>query len=612
MFYKLRIKKFLCVFLSILTMVLLVACSGEEETVELTPEQQLEMQLTNIVSSPYVEAIRQSRIVSPYAVINSFNKDLNECMAVYNNVMLAVEVKGTDILNGRMFVDDTDINGYYCFFTEGFEDENIEQNRTNFVISIDAQDEYLIPYGMDSTIQREVTDENGNVQIITEQKPKIIEKYFLVGKINKIVGDQITGDEKINIVMSNARLVPATTYQELVVENSENLIEDEILDSNSGESIVQTTFKYKFGKYDYDEDGFCDELIVQVDEYEPESSFDKLIRSDILSKIKTPISTYVQAIYGSDDKLGTFKINYPLKLNTLAMGECTSFDGSYVNYLKLNLLGWSKHELVFDNFVNRLALIENFPELEENLFYLEGKDVFYSVDEFGVKDTVINLLNGETDSASNPKKVWLKDTNVLMSGKINGNNCILTNYPFELIYKPELYFYSDGYIKEGEADKYIFYDVNNYITNGNFLEVSRGEDFQFVSNTNIYVSQEKCILESVELTSGSNALVETGKGYYYLFNNNTGNKEIKTTNVFYTGNQSFKFCSLEKDKDINDLYWLEVLSDKGYKGFIPVKMTGIWTNPNTQYEFYDNISEKSYSLFSESTEYSSIFSKITK
>lgn len=606
MLKRFRFKKILALLLCIFSVISLTACGGEE-TPELTPEQKMEMQLAQIVASPYVEAIKQSRIVSPYAVINSFNKDLNESMTVFNNVTLAVEIKGEDILNGRMFVEDTDINGFYCFFTEGFEDENIENNRTNFVISIDSQDEYLIPYGLDSTVEKQVTDANGNVQTIIETKTKIIEKYFLVGKINKVVGDQITGDEKTNIVMLNARLVPATTYSELVLENPQTLGQDEILDSNSGESIKQTTHRYNFGKYDYDEDGLCDQLIVQIDEYTPESSFDKLIRSDILSKIKTPISTYVQALYGSDDKLGTFKINYPLKLNTLAAGECTSFDGSYINYLKITLDGVSRKEISFDNVVTSDVLIKNFPDLKENSFYLDDKDVFYSIDKYGTKDTVINLLNGKTDSASNPTKVWLKNTKVLMSGKIEGDSYISTNYPFNLIYKPELYFYSDGFIKEGEADKYVFYSLSEYEKNGNLTEVSRLQDYHFISNTNVYVSQEKYILENVELTSG-NSTIETGVGYYYV--NVNGNKELKKTNVFYTGNQKFKFCSIEKDSTQDDLYWLEVISEKGNKGYIPVKMTGAWTNPNTQYEFYDSISGKSYSLFSESSEYSSIFTKI--
>ena len=89
-------------------------------------------------------------------------------------------------------------------------------------------------------------------------------------------------------------------------------------------------------------------------------------------------------------------------------------------------------------------------------------------------------------------------------------------------------------------------------------------------------------LENVEVKSSYGADVEQGTGYYY-YEDSAGDKTLGNCNVFYTGNQRFKITSLSKDENEPNLYWLQVKSNKGYTGYIPVKMDGAWCNSNTNY-----------------------------
>ena len=65
-------------------------------------------QIKAYATAPYHNIIRQSRIVSPYAVINSFTRDFNETAVEFNDVMLAVEIKIEDIQQGRLYIDNGD------------------------------------------------------------------------------------------------------------------------------------------------------------------------------------------------------------------------------------------------------------------------------------------------------------------------------------------------------------------------------------------------------------------------------------------------------------------------------------------------------------------------
>lgn len=595
-----KVKKVFLLLSVTLALILSLTGCGDDGPV-LSEEDIRKGEIYNLTLNPYIDSIKESRIVSPQAVINAFNEDIEESLKAYDKQKLAIEITVNDIKNGKLFLgDNTPIEGYYCHFEEGFEDEKSRITKTSLVISIHKGDGYLVDYGYPTSLT--IVGPDGN--LMTRNGVPIVTKYFLVGNISKIVGDISDKDERINILISDARLVPATTYQEIKVP--QELVKDggNVLDTNSGESINQQIYQYNFGKFDFNEDGKCDNLLVQVDEFHTSSSLDKLVNSKILGKIKTPLNTYVQILYNNDNSTSkAFSLNFPLQLKTLTAGECTSFIGEYVNYAKLNVgsgdvkIDTSNYELNVDD------VIEAFPIVMDEIFYLCPKDVYYGIDEEGGKEIVVNLLDGTKDSLSNPKRIWLKNSKVMMSGEIGGDIFIYTKYPFEMIYKPSFYFYSDGLVKEKELDYYEFLDANAFSNNEGKFNLKGNEiknyastkDYKYVSTKNIYISTQKVILENVEVTSKLGSAIEKGIGYYYEENN--GERTLKETTIFYTGSQKFALCSLSRDEKDSSLYWLEVLSDSGNRGYIPVKMNGPWTAEKTIYAYYDNVNAKNYYLF---------------
>ena len=565
-------------------------------------------QVAALTQSEYLSQIRESRIVSPYAIINSFTKDFNEAANVYNNVVLAVEVTPDDITQGKMFIDDTDIvEGYYAYYQEGFEDEEEEHNRTSLVISINKDYERYIQYGQPTTIEME--KEDGTTY--TEEVPGVVSKYFLVGKISKVVGDRNSVEDKINIIIQDALLIPATTYAPYdltqlglsseVIENGTLVVSDEVLDTSSGEGITQSTHEFYFGDNDYDENGFSDVLRIRYDEFSTTSTLAKILNSNIYKKIKTPINGYIQILFNdNNDTANAFNIPFPMKLNTLISGKCNAFDGSFVKYVKIDLDGYTKPDL-FKEGIDNETLANNFDEIKEKEFLLEGKSLLFCVTKEKSMDITVDMLDGSVENLSTPTHLWLKVPEIKMSGKIDGEVYNVTNFPFKMIYNPELRFYDDHSVKEMVANEYEFYDYDSYVEDGNLIKVSElSDNFNLYSVKNICVSSTKNLLENVEVDSISNG-VEVGTGYYYNVDEN-GKKTLDKCDVFYTGNKKFKITTLSQDEHEKGLFWLGVTSETGNRGFIPIKIDGNWTSTNAKFAYYDNVNNKNYYLFSKNGE----------
>lgn len=618
------IKKFLkkgILMITCLSLMLSLSSCGEDEIEEeMSQEQREYLAMLNIAASPYVDAIRQSRIVSPYAVINSFTKDFNEAARCFNDVMLAVEVTIQDIKNGKLFIGGDDdsskgtvIDGYYTFFEEGFVDEAEEKCRTSLVISIANSDIGYLKYG--SPIIEQIQMEDGSI-VQNYIADTAITKYFLLGKINKVVGDRSSNEDKINIIMENARLVPATTYIPLFTlaqEASQQKVYENVavLDTNSGENISQKVFTFHFGQSDLDEDGFCDDLTIQYDEFYTSSDFTKLINSNIYSKIKTPIDSYVQILFNANNATANaFNIPFPLKLSTLASGQCTGFNGTYVDYVKIDVLGSTTKDFL-KNSISRESLLKNFEEYETSDFMFESKSLIFGISREKADDIKVALLDGTEENLSTPKRLWLKNPSIKMNGLISGDVYYKATYPFILIYKPELRFYDDTNVIELEANSYIFYDYETYIKTGDLIEKKNIKDsYDFVSNKNIYISTQKHLLENIEMKGSYTAnSSEVGTGYYYT-TNSYGEKILANCDVFYTGVQRFNIVSLSKDEENDDIYWLEVKSEQSKTGYIPIKMDGAWCKDGTNYAYYDNINNKNYYLFS-TNEVEGIFTNVS-
>ena len=285
-------------------------------------------------------------------------------------------------------------------------------------------------------------------------------------------------------------------------------------------------------------------------------------------------------------------------MNSLSAGQCTGFNGTYVDYVKIDLKGFSREEF-FSNNIDMKSILNSFPLMETEEFLLESKTLMFGVNKEKAETVSATMLNGNIESLSTPKHLWLKNINIKMNGYISGDVYHVIDFPAKMIYKPELRFFEDNKVKELVADYYEFYDYDSYTSTGKLVTVSSlNNNFNLMSNKNIYISTQKYLLENVEVKSSYGADVEQGTGYYY-YEDSAGDKTLGNCNVFYTGNQRFKITSLSKDENESNLYWLQVKSNKGYTGYIPVKMDGAWCNSNTNYAYYDTTTNKNYYLFGE-------------
>lgn len=553
--------------------ILLSGCGNKEEKKAITRKQEITELVTQLTKNPNVDAIQNSKIVSPDTLINAFNVNFDLALNTYNKEILAIPVNISQIQSGKLvFNEQTVIDGNYAFFTEQIIDKknnSKEDNseKTNLVCSIKEDDNYLLEYGKSQGIEEET-----GLEI-----PPLVSQYYLVGSIYSVVGN-----DKYNILIKDARLFPATTY--MALQPKENIEKNNvILDVASGENINEKVNQYFWTDTDFDLDGFCDELTLQTNEYNPESSFDKLVYNKIYNKIKTPLKSVVQLLY--KEKNLSFNFNFPLKISNVSLINSSSFDGSFLNIFKFDLTGNDKK--IINYIENEDMLKETFEEFNTNAFFMENQSALCQANKTGINVFTIKLLDGRETQSINSDIVFLKDINIDNIGNITGDIYIKAQYPFEYYYKSQLRIMSDKIIMEVPLDNYIFYDAKNFELYGEFKNSLEVKNYSFLSNIDIPVCTEKQRFSQFEITSNNN-------GYdlgYGLVNIDGIEKKV---NIFKTLGQKFAIIDITKDEK-EDFYWIYIANDK-LKGYIPVTLDNELTFKNTNINILTKLSDTSYTL----------------
>lgn len=574
-----KLKKLMYLNLFIILCVLSGCAKKEKITIDNISDQKkdkIENYVENLTKNEYIDEIKNSDIVSPYALINAFNVNYDLALSLYDKKKLAIPVNINELKSGKMIFTDKDnkqtiIDGNYAFFTEKIDEKLDKQkkeeiDRTNLVCAINQKDSLYIPYGISSGIDEE-----------TKQPiPPLVSNYFVVGNI-----ESVTGDKKYNILIKDARLIPATTYKALepiAMEEKENVV----LDIDSGENISEKVKKYYWNDIDFDLNGICDKFVIQTNEYNPSSSFDKLVFNKIFNKIKTPLQSVIQFVY--NDKNLKINFNFPLKINSIDLVKTTAFDGSYINLFKFELLGKNKTEINYKE--NSKEIDNTFSNLSQNPFYLENQYYLCQGNKNGINSFKIKLLDGRETESINSDMIYMKNIDIDELGNITGDIYVKAIYPFDYYYKTSLRIMSSNVIMEIPNDNYIFYDIDNFYENGTFKTSYDLKEYKFNSKIDLPIATDKKIFNKYEITSLNSNPINTGYGI--------SEKDNKKINIFKTLNQKFSIIKIEKD-EINDFYWVYIGNEK-LKGYIPVNLNNYITYKDTDINILTKENNKTYKL----------------
>ena len=529
-----------------------------------------EEQVVAMLQNGNPDIVNQSKIVNPYALINSFNTDVDRAVSIFNAQRLAILVYPNEIQQGNIIIPNSDgtqttKNCLYVKFDEGdylveekaIADYNTKHpSRTSLVCSIDEEYYNMLNYANGT--------ENGTY----------VENYYLVGSLSSVVGNK-----QYNLFMNDCKLLPASRLY--AVETPETTVQQsQTLDVSSSETITFTLTNQYYGYLDYNKDGFTDVLNVNYQNASTTSSFDKLVNSGILKKITADLNPVAQAIY-NDQKIGV-KFPYPQVIVGADLVQSAGLDGTDINILRVKLEGKNKTELKYED--NKATMDNAIPMLLKNPLTMESQEALISIGKDGISPFTIKLLDGTEEPSQNSSRVLLNNLEIDALGNITGDIYIKTENPFSHYYKGKLRIVDEKTIEEvvddtDDIETHNFYDVETFELTDEFKTSTKG----FKLKKDIAVAKEKKIFVSYKMDPKKGYL-STGKG--------TTKDELSVPVIKCNTGDYLNIFSMEKDKD--GQYWLDAeyvykdASDKSYREtvYIPILFNNSVVNSDRQVQIY--------------------------
>lgn len=539
-------KKIFLILPLLICSILLTSCGIPKE----------EKEIQEMVSNTNSDIIIQSKIVNPYALINSFNTDLDRALSNFNAKRIAIKISPSNILKGTLVIPNSDGTQskeeclYVQFDESGWIKDEKELNnykelnpsRTSLICSINKEDYSLLNY----TNQTEYGT--------------VVNTYYLVGSLSAVVGN-----EKYNLFAKDCRLIPAPTSYPINVPAEPEVSLSKTLDVSSSEDITYTSTNSYIGNYDYNFDGLTDVLNIAYQNAKPSSGFEKIVFNGIIKKITTDLSSIVKVNY--NDIGYSFKIPYPTEISNPSLIESSSLNGDDIFVLEFATTGKDKTNINY--YDNKDMFNEMLPELVSNPLYMESQNILLSIGKDAIKPFTIKLLDGTETSSLVSSRVLFKSINIDGLGNITGDIYVKTDLPCTHYYKTQFRIV-DGYtMEEVGSDIHDFYDYK-YFEDYDIFQVSKAG---YKLKKDIAVALEKKIFVSYKLDSKSGKDLTTGKG-------TTKNED--TVNVIKCSTGDYiNFLSVEK---IDDQYWLnaEYLYGEGQKKtvFIPLQISTNIVSPD--------------------------------
>lgn len=530
-------KKNLLILLFIFVSIFLTSCgmSKEEKEVEKLVE-------TNS------EIIMQSKIVNPFALINSFNTDLDRALVNFNAQRIAIKVYPNEILQGTLVIPNSDGTQtkeecLYVQFDEAgwITDEKqlaaykeLNPSRTSLVCSINKEDYGLLNYTNPTEYGTQVTT------------------YYLVGNLSAVVGN-----EKYNLFAKDCRLIPAPTTYPINVPVDPEISVSKTLDVSSSEDITYTGTTVYLGQNDYNNDGLADVLNIAYQNAEPSSGFEKIIYNGIIKKITTDLSSVVKVNF---DEIGcNFKVNYPVTVDYPNLIPSSALDGSDVYVL--DFLADGKDKSAIDYFNNKALFEEMLPTLVANPLYMESQNILLSVGATAIQPFTVKLLDGTETTTLLSDRVTFKSLTIDGLGNITGDIYVKSNLPCTHYYKSQFRIVDSFTIEEVKSDLHDFYDYKFFEDYDIFQVATDG----YKLKKDIAVALDKKVFVSYKLDSKTSKDLITGKGT---------TKTEDTVNIIKCNTGEYiNFLSVEK---VEDQYWLnaEYLYGDGQKKtcYIPLEI----------------------------------------
>lgn len=488
-----------------------------------------EEQVIDMVQNGNPEAVRQSKIINPYALINSFNTDVDRAVSIFNAQRLAIKINPNQVLQGNIIIPNSDgtqttRNCLYVKFDEdGYILDDNERNkydtehpsRTALVCSIDEDYASMLNYAYGT--------ENGTY----------VNSFYLVGSLSSVVGN-----EQYNLFMNDCALLPAGDLWAVEVPQ-DSVQQSQTLDVSSSETITFVLTNKYYGTIDYNKDGFADVLNISYQNPQTSSSFDKIINSGILKKITADLHPILQAGYNETGTAAQFA--YPLNILGSQLLISSGLDGTDINVLVTTLEGKNKTDI---NYMNDKAKYDDaIPELKENPLLMETQQSLLSIGKDSVNPFTIKLLDGTEDTTLNSKRVLLNNLDIDPLGNITGDIYIKTANPFEHYYRGAFRIVDEKTIEEVPIeDVHNFYDVEEFELTDEFKTSTKG----FKLKKDLAVATEKKVFVSYKLDA-KNSELNTGKG--------TTKDELTVSVIRCNTGDYLNIFSMEQDKD--GQYWLD-------------------------------------------------------
>ncbi len=488
-----------------------------------------EAQIQEMVNGGNSDVILQSKIINPYALINSFNTDVDRAVSIFNAQRLAIYITPDQVLQGNIIIPNSDgtqetRNCLYVMYDEaGYIDkdneykEYVEKNpsRTSLVCSIDEDYYGMLDYANGT--------ENGTY----------VEGYYLVGSLSSVVGNK-----QYNLFMNDCALVPAPNMYAVEVPDT-SVQEAQTLDVSSSETITFTLTNKYYGSYDFDRDGYSDVLNIQYQNPTTSSSFDKIINSGIIKKIAADLNPVLQVAYGDYGK--TSKFSYPVQILQSDLIPSSALDGTDVYVLDTVIEGKNKTDL---NYTDNKDIYEDMiPNLVENPICMDTQESLLSIGKDSVTPFTVKLLDGTEDTTLNSSRILFNNLKIDALGNITGGIYIKTQNPFEHYYQGAFRIVDEKTIEEVEIDDvHNFYDVETFELTDNFKTSTKG----FKLRQDLMAATDKKVFVSYKLNS-KNGELTTGTG--------KTKDELNVSVVKCNTGDYLNIFSLEKDS--NGQYWLD-------------------------------------------------------